>query len=257
MLLTFDIGNSAVKGALYDGDRCVQRMHFSSDEVYSPTGIVDGLRLALDDRPVASVGCVSVVPVVTDRVRMAVQIVLGLRMKSLDAASPNPLKLAYDTPETLGSDRVAAVTAAHLQYGKSENGDARSVIVVDAGTAVTCDIVSHDGVYSGGTIGPGPAMMRDALHKITAQLPDVKLEPPDDLPARSTRESIQAGVMFGFEDSVTGIIRRLAATTADTPFVVATGGWAEWLEDRCNEIHKTDKDLVLQGVRMLMDYSGD
>jgi len=254
MLLTFDIGNSAVKGALYQGDECVQRMHFSTDEIYSPTGIVDGLHLALDERTVSAVGYVSVVPVVADRVQVAVQILLGMRMKKIDAASDNPLVLDYETPETLGSDRVAAVTAAHLLYGKSANGEPRSVIVIDAGTAVTCDFVSHDGIYSGGSIGAGPRLIHDALHKSTAQLPEVELKLPDELPARGTQESLQAGIMYGFMDSVSGIVRRIADKASDKPYVLATGGWAKWLNEHCEEVDEEDQDLVLHGVRLLMQY---
>lgn len=257
MLLTFDIGNSAVKGALYEGDECVQRMHFSTDEIYSPTGIVDGLRLALDERSVSAVGYVSVVPVVVDRVQMAVQILLGLDMKKIDASSANPLKLDYDTPETLGSDRVAAVVAAHLLYGKTIDGTPRSVIVVDAGTAVTCDYVSHDGVYSGGSIGAGPAMIHDALYKSTAQLPKVELRIPNEFPGRTTRDSVQAGIMYGFLDSVSGIVRRISDQVLDKPYVLATGGWAGWLKEYCEEVDEEDQDLVLHGVRLLMHYGGD
>jgi len=255
MILAFDIGNSAVKGALYDGDKCVQRMHFSSEEIYSPTGIVDGLKLALDDRSVDAVGCVSVVPVLTDRVQMAVQIVLGLGLNNMDVNTPNPLSVEYETPLTLGADRLAAVTAAHLMYGKDTAGPDRPVIVVDAGTAVTCDFVSADGVYSGGSITAGPQLVRDALHTSTAQLPNVDLQLPDSLPARSTNEAVQAGVMYGFLDATSGMIGRLKKAASGDVVVVATGGWATWLAQHCYEVDLGDPDLVLHGVRFLLEYA--
>ena len=256
MNLTFDIGNSAVKGALYEGDECVQRMHFSNEEIYSPTGIVDGLKIALDDRSVDAVGCVSVVPVLTDRVQMAVQIVLGIGLTNFSAESTNLLQVAYETPLTLGADRLAAVTAGHVLYGTS-SGSPRPVIVVDAGTAVTCDYVSADGIYAGGSISAGPKIVRDALNRSTAQLPEVDLSLPDSMPAVSTEEAVQAGVMYGFLDATIGMINRLKDIAVGEPIVVVTGGWASWLAERCDEIQHENSDLVLHGVRIMMDHAAN
>jgi len=254
MLLVFDIGNSAVKGAIFDGSTCVQRMHFSAEEIYSPTGILDGLTIALDEREVTEVGFVSVVPQITDRVRMAVQIALGLQMTGFSAQSEIPITINYDTPETLGADRIASVVAAHSLFGLAEK-PARSVIVIDAGTAVTCDVVSAEGVYQGGSIGAGPRIIGEALASSTAQLPAVDLEIPPQLPPRSTKTAVQAGIMYGFLDAVDGMAGRLSEMVSDDPLVVATGGWADWLNEHSSQVDRAAADVVLEGVRLLMEHA--
>jgi type III pantothenate kinase len=83
--------------------------------------------------------------------------------------TPVPVGNAYATPHTLGADRLAgAVGAAHLRPGQP-------TLVVDAGTALKLDLVTADGRYHGGSIGPGLRMRLRALHTFTGRLPLVEL----------------------------------------------------------------------------------
>ena len=83
-------------------------------------------------------------------------------------------------------------------------------------------------------------------------MPVVELSLPEDPVGGSTREAIRSGVMFGFLDSVERMLSRLTETFSTRPFVVATGGWAAWLDDRVPSIDMVDPDLVLKGVREMM-----
>jgi type III pantothenate kinase len=164
-----------------------------------------------------------------------------------------PFRLDTASPETLGIDRLAATAAAWVEYGKSsEHGDPRHVIVLDAGSAVTCEVVHRSGVYAGGTIGPGPELALNALHRGTAQLPDMVPEWPDILVGRSTTEAMQSGIMYGFVEGVRGLLRRIRETLQGETFAVATGGWSYLFAEQAPEIDRTDEYLVLKGVRLLM-----
>ena len=86
-------------------------------------------------------------------------------MKPLTASTPIPLSNAYSTPATLGMDRLAAAVGAwSMQPG-------HDILVVDAGTAITYDFVSADGVYKGGNIAPGVSLRFKSLHDHTGSLP--------------------------------------------------------------------------------------
>ncbi|MDX1532136.1 MAG: type III pantothenate kinase, partial [Rhodothermales bacterium] len=106
-----------------------------------------------------------------------------------------------------------------------------------------------------GAIGPGPDLLRRALARGTAQLPEVGAELPPSPIGRSTVEAVQVGVMVPFLDGVRGLLVRTAAVLDAEPFVVATGGWGGWLAERIDGIDRVEPDLVLHGVRVLLDLN--
>ena len=108
----------------------------------------------------------------------------------LTNTTPLPLTNLYKTPETLGYDRIAAVAGAHTIFPE------KNVLVIDAGTAITFDMVTSAGEYIGGNISPGLNMRFKALHKFTNRLP--LLTPEENnikLIGKSTHEAIISGVI--------------------------------------------------------------
>ena len=125
------------------------------------------------------------------------------------------------------------------------------MIAVDAGTAVTTDVISADGVYLGGAIAPGPDAIRKALVRDTAQLPDISWPDAPKAIGSSTHAAISAGVSVMFLHGVQGLLERSADQLKGTPFIVATGGWAEWLDRHLDIIDIVEPNLVLDGIRLL------
>ncbi len=255
MILGFDIGNSSTKAAFFEKEECLEIFTFSEDDIRSPEQMEERLKGLAGRYDIRATGCVSVVPEITDRLEEAVGVVFGLQLRRLTTASPVPIEMRYETPETLGVDRLAAAVASHILFGKTEDGTPRAVIALDAGTAVTSDVVTAGGVYEGGTIAPGPDLMRLSLNRGTAQLPYVEMVIPENSVGNSTDKAIRSGIMFGFLDSVQAMLRRTVSGLAEPVFVVATGGWAEWLSARIEEIDRVEPPLVLQGVRLMMEWS--
>lgn len=249
MQLAFDIGNSAVKGGVFEGDRLRHAFSLPHD----PSGMEAALDEALRRAPAAAqaanrVGVASVAP--ASEARLARLLAdRGLVPVRIHAAMRLPFRLDIARPETLGADRLAAAAAAWTEYGVRE---ARSVIVVDAGSAVTFEVVRSGGVYVGGTIGPGPAIALQALREGTAQLPAVAPDWPTALVGRSTAQAMQSGVMYGFVEGVRGLARRIRDAVQEEAFVVATGGWGRLLAEHIPEIDQADEHLTLKGVRQLM-----
>lgn len=256
MLLTLDVGNSAVKGGVFDGSALLRVFSVSvetldADDQSAASAWQDALAPHIADTPIEHVGLASVVPATADAIA---KVITGQTDASITRVRPStmplPFELAYETPGTLGADRLAAAVAGWMQYGRAASPP-RSVIVVDAGTAITCEVVHRDGVYQGGTINAGPVLARQALQSGTAQLPSVPLDLPDGPVGASTRTALQSGIMWGVVDSVRGMTDRLAATLPDAPQLVLTGGWSALLTDHLDRPTQHAPHLVLQGIRLL------
>ena len=243
MFLALDIGNSHVKAGLHDGAAWARIERF-------PTAAIEAGRLGafVEEAEVEGAGLASVVPSATEPLATAVRHLTGRAPVVVHAGMALPFRMAYATPDTLGADRLAAAAAAWLLLGKTE---ARPVAALDAGTAITTEVLTAEGVYLGGAIAPGPALLRRALASETAQLPGV------DWPAApfgigdSTHTAIQAGLSALVADGVAGLLRRAEAEVGARPFVVATGGWADWLARHVAAIDRVEPALVLDGVRLL------
>lgn len=250
MTLALDIGNTAVKGGLFDGPDLVRTFRFATDVTASVPAYRHALRHHLDGTDVRRIGLASVVPAVTVRVAEAVQaetLQLPLVVRHTLAL---PFAMGYETPETLGTDRIAAAAGAHALYRPAHDSP---LVVVDAGTAVTVEVLSADDVFLGGVIGAGPDLVRRALAGGTAQLPDITPAVPRRAIGRSTREALQAGMLLPFLDGVRGLLGRIADELEAEPFVVATGGWAALVAEHVPAIDHAEPHLVLHGVRALLD----
>ena len=252
MELALDAGNSALKGGLFDGDDVAATFRLALRPSEGPEAWASALASHLAGRRVERIGLASVVPAVTAHLEAVLPRLVGAAPLVIRHTLALPFRLAYETPETLGTDRIAAAAAAFARYSDAGR---RSVVALDAGTAVTLEVVEAGGVYRGGVIGAGPQLVRQALAGGTAQLPTVPLVLPPSAVGRSTQEALQAGILYGFLDGVRGLLRRTADALGAAPAVVATGGWSPFLAEHLDAIDDVDPHLVLRGIRVLMQLN--
>jgi type III pantothenate kinase len=152
-----------------------------------------------------------------------------------------PFQIAYETPQTLGSDRLAAVAGAwHLSPQSN-------CLVIDAGTCITYDIIRADGVYEGGCISPGMTMRLQAMHHFTARLPLVHPDEDWALFGKSTEEAIRRGGQTGFLAELDGFIR-LFQNNFGALHIYITGGDAAYAIRHLKTDVLYDPDLVLKGL---------
>lgn len=157
-----------------------------------------------------------------------------------------PLAVRVDSPERVGVDRLAAAVAANVLRDQ-----ARPCIVVDAGTAVTVDLVSADGAFEGGVILAGFKMQGEALFGGADQLPLTVLAPNDEPPpvlGKNTDAAIRSGLFWGAVGSVREIVSRLAAPLDPPPQVIVTGGDLRQLAKHLGGDVRYVPNLVLAGI---------
>ncbi len=142
----------------------------------------------------------------------------------------------YDNPTQLGSDRwLAACAARQLVDELSEESAApESVIVIDAGTAVTVDLmVGHD--FQGGAILPGYGTTIQALGSKTGQIridadqlvKQTGMAPrsicKDTLVATNSGDAVKAGAIASVAGGVKYMVQQLQ-TVLDSPAAVCVSG---------------------------------
>jgi type III pantothenate kinase len=152
-----------------------------------------------------------------------------------------PIAVDLPAPDKVGIDRLLNAVAALARVPRGT-----PIVIVDAGSAVTVDLVDRAGVFRGGAIFPGLHLMARALHEFTALLPQVEDFGPHEVPGRDTVAAIRAGVFH----AVCGGIDRLVEQMADDATqVLLTGGDADLLAGlRCRPKH-VGAALTLEGIR--------
>lgn len=248
MICAIDIGNSALKGALFDDNELGETFRISLEQ--GPSDVAAALLDRIRASDVSRLGVSSVVPEASRAIGKACAAV-HVPVFVLTHNSVLPFELRYETPETMGVDRIAAAAGAWHRFALADD---RSVVVVDAGTAITVDVV-EGGAFLGGPILPGPELLRRAARSGTAQLPVVDLEWPRRAISRSTREAVATGIMYSLVDGVRGLLDRVAEELEEKPHIVATGGWGKLLSDKIDIIGLYDPDLVVRGVAHLLSIN--
>ncbi|MDR0572920.1 MAG: type III pantothenate kinase [Tannerella sp.] len=166
----------------------------------------------------------------------------------LDEYHPVPVSIEYETKNTLGKDRIAAVVGAnHLQ-------PEQNILIIDAGTAITYELIESSGIYKGGNISPGLTTRFRSLNQFTRQLPLVKEKNDVPLIGTSTESAILAGVVNGIVYEMDGYIDTLKAKYGDI-FIFLTGGHSFYFERRLKNHIFADANLVLVGLNRILEYN--
>jgi len=199
-----------------------------------------GVAMATD---VSGVAISSVVPRITAALREMAERWFDVPTVVLGPGTRTGVPILYDNPREVGPDRIANAVAAFELYGGP-------TVMVDFGTATTCDAVSARGEYLGGAIVPGLQIGLDALFARAAGLRRVELTEPRRVIGRSTEESIESGVLYGAAAMVDGLVGRFEAELGRCT-VVATGGLAGLVTPLSATIGHHQPWLTLHGLRLI------
>ena len=184
-----------------------------------------------------------------DAVARELEQCLPCRLQRLTASTPVPLAMGYRTPDTLGRDRVATAVGAWVEFTGC------NLLVIDAGTAITSDVVLADGTFLGGSIAPGVDMRLRAMHDYTSRLPLVEAEGDTPLVGYDTTTALRSGAVLGAATEVEGRARTLKAVLGQLK-VMLTGGNAELLNQFLPDGFATvDAELMFKGLDAIIDFN--
>ena len=162
--------------------------------------------------------------------------------------TPVPAINKYLTPETLGKDRLAGVIGARQLLPESD------VLVVDAGTAITYDLITAAGEYLGGSISPGIAIRYKALHTFTGRLPLLDYYGDAPLTGDTTSSCIQSGVLNGVLAEMEGIIGSYQLIYPGLK-IILTGGDHNYFDKRLKIKTFAAPNLVLEGLNLILNFN--
>ena len=190
-ILTIDRGNTRIKVSLCDGFHRVDGIFLSDFRLGEVIDFCKGH--TLQGAVCCSVGRVFDSAIVAD-LRSA----LGVDVLNIDHSTPLPIEVEYASPASLGLDRVAAAAGAAALFPGC------AVLVADAGTALTLDLVDANAVFRGGNISPGLGMRLRAMHEFTVSLPQVAVDGDVPLFGYDTSTAMRAGAIRGMASEISG-----------------------------------------------------
>ena len=235
MNLVLDIGNTNVKLGLFDnGEMIDHQLVGAFSEQY--------LRDFFAQKPGIKNLCISN----TGSVFQSLESIckeFGIKYLNVDLECKLPILIKYDTPNNLGSDRIALASAASIKYP----GD---ILVIDLGTCITYDVVLKK-TYIGGKISPGLKMRLLALNNYTAYLPYVDFKRPKNLIAQSTEEAILLGVFEGIVSEINNTIENYKLRYPDMS-IILTGGDVSIFQKDLQSINFIHHYLLMHGLNYII-----
>ena len=251
MLLAIDIGNTNITIGLFDAQKLQNTWRVSTDS--SRTSDEYGLQISNmlgSNKIINEVSICSVVPPLTPTFEVLCRRYFKVNPLTIGAGSKTGIKVMYDSPRDVGTDRIVdAAAVVHLYGGPA--------IIVDLGTATVFDAITASSEYLGGAIAPGMGVSADALFRATSQLRRVELLAPDSAIGKNTQHSIQSGLVLGYSELVKGMIRRFKLELGKESKVIATGGLAQVVEKEVSLFDIIDPDLTLKGLQIVHELNKD
>ena len=237
--LIIDIGNSVTKMVAFQGDEPV-------DEIRAEMGELSGLEAFMAKHDFRK-GIVGSVRDLTEKEDLALEN-LNIPMLRFNSDTPVPINNRYRTPQTLGSDRLAAVVGASSLKPNTD------LLIIDAGSCITYEVIDARGNYWGGNIAPGMQMRLRALHEFTARLPLVACEGEVPGMGYNTETAIRSGVLRGMKYEIEGYIKSMRSKFPRLE-VFLTGGNRINFDQDIKKLVFTDRYLVPRGLNKILDFN--
>ena len=166
----------------------------------------------------------------------------------LDQQTELPIENLYETPETLGKDRIAAAVGANELFPD------QNLLIIDAGTAITYDLVSEKNQFIGGNISPGLEMRFKALNQFTGKLPLINYSDEFQLIGRNTTDAIRAGVQNGMRYEIDQTIAIFNRNYQNLQ-IIMTGGDSNFFDKKLNYSIFVHFNLTLIGLNRILEYN--
>ena len=237
MKLIIDIGNTRAKlTAWHEGA--------PTEVVTTSNQTLDGLHAFAAAHPFTQ----AIVSTVVSLTPQAEEALAALTMPLMRLTADTPLPGQLQLPPTMGADRIAAIVGA---LATAQSG---AILIIDAGTCVTYEVVDPSGQYLGGNIAPGLQMRLTSMHEHTSLLPHVEAQ--GDLPPEGydTITAMRCGALRGLQHEIEGYIHHYRRRWPQLRVWLTGGDSFPFAPDIAPIIHQ-DQHLVARGLQHILDYN--
>lgn len=239
MQLVIDIGNTRVKAALFEKKELSHFLVFNNVDDLLQSDLIAKYQIK---------NCI-VCSVISNIEPFIEQLKKQTSVLVYTIPTPSPITNKYESPDTLGSDRLAAAVAGNHMY-KNEN-----VLIVDVGTCIKYNFINSKNEFIGGAISPGLEMRFKSINTFTAHLPLLKVDDNfNSLIGKNSKENILSGVELGAVAEVNSFIEQYQHLYSDL-HVILTGGDTDFFENRLKKAIFVDPYLTLRGLNIILDYN--
>lgn len=238
MLLAADIGNTRTKFGVFKDNALIEVFTCNCNEVQRVLPTIFLAYPQIHDAVVSSVKDTTA----------PIPFPSSIAVHQVSRLWKFPFKNNYQTPETLGIDRLILVSGAVLLFPKQAS------VIIDAGTCITYDVVDHQNQYHGGAISPGLQMRYKALHHYTANLPLLQPEFVDVLVGNSTATAIHTGICNSVVYEIQGFLRDYQSAYPNF-ITILTGGDANFLATRLKNTIFALPNFLLESMNALYNFN--
>ncbi len=166
----------------------------------------------------------------------------------LDRDTKIPIKNQYSTPKTLGYDRIAVCAGANYLYPQKD------ILVIDAGTAITYETITSEGIYLGGAISPGISLRFKSLNDHTSKLPYLEKNETYPLIGTNTNDCIYSGILNGVVAEVDNYISEIK-TKFPSIYVLLTGGDSNFFANKLKNSIFVNQNLMIVGLNRILEFN--
>lgn len=241
-IFTIDIGNTKTKAVLYINGTPSAKVTTETTE--------DILKLYIECKP-DKTGISSVNPKRHAELLQNFPAHVSTEFININSNLNFNFKNDYETPESLGADRICCCAGAMHLSGNSQG----LVVAIDSGTCITTDIINQ-GKFLGGLISPGVDMMLKAMHNYTGKLPLLEKYIPANSIGRNTNDCMMSGVA-AYLASFSTYIEKLEKKFNSSGTIYVTGGAGMFIQSMLPEGTIFEENLVNEGIRVLTELNGN
>jgi len=240
MNLSIDIGNTRTKLAIFDNESIVDTFVFNEinprhiDEIKNRYADINKIILSS-----------------TKKTNTEFSTYLQTNFVNFIELTSNteiPIENLYETKETLGKDRLAAVVGANNIFPET------NVLVIDMGTAITYDFINSKAQYVGGTISPGLKIRYKSLNQHTENLPLLDVQEDFQFIGKNTKDAIISGVQSGIIFETDSYINYFKNEYENLKTIL-TGGDAIFFDKKLKNTIFVNLNLNFIGLNTILDYN--
>ena len=251
MNICIDVGNSTIGIGVFEDNVLTERMvvntdpRFTEEQFYQlfkkPFSIVEN-----KSKKIKNIIYSSVVPQINVSLLNALKRLSDVEPLLIGPGTKTGLSIKVDNPLEIGNDLIADLVSAKEKYGYPS-------IIADLGTASKILVLDKTGTFVSCLIMPGLTLSAESLSNKAALLPEVSLIAPKSILAKNTLGAMNAGIVYGHADMITGLVNRIEKEIGYPCKHILTGGGSVYVKDILIDDFIYDQNLNLEGLNIIIN----